>query len=389
MICVIPERLNAHNPRSDVYTCEMLIRLTKFLSGTVIILSFILLAVFAVRWLLFNGVAEATVLPDKPVVDMHVHIAGLGYGNSGCFISDDLKKGYKFNYYLNAFGVTTEEMAVAGDQIVVQRVAEGIRDSVRVSAAIILAMDGVIDINGKLDKARTQVYIPNDFVAEQTAKYSELFFGASINPYRKDALERLEKVKRQGAKLIKWIPNIQHIDPADRKIIPFYQKMKALGLPLLSHAGQERSFGSANDAYGDPARLDLPLSLGVIVIAAHMATTGETDDEMNDQRLLPLLDTYPNLYSEISSLTQLNKLGYLDKALKQPKAKGRLLYGSDYPLTNMVLVSPWYFPLTLSLQQMWEISHINNPWDRDVALKQALGVPAEVFARSAELFGIQ
>jgi hypothetical protein len=26
-----------------------------------------------------------------------------------------------------------------------------------------------------------------------------------------------------------------------------------------------------------------------------------------------------------------------------------------------------------------------NPWDRDVELKQALGVPAEVFARTAAL----
>jgi hypothetical protein len=39
----------------------------------------------------------------------------------------------------------------------------------------------------------------------------------------------------------------------------------------------------------------------------------------------------------------------------------------------------------LKLSQMWRISRIKNPWDRDVALKQALGVPAEVFTKAESL----
>ncbi len=165
--------------------------------------------------------------------------------------------------------------------------------------------------------------------------------------------------------------------------------MKALDLPLLSHTGQERSFNSAIDEYGDPKRLELPLSLGVTVIAAHIATTGKIDNQDNYLRILPMFEKYPNLYGDISSLTQLNKLGYLDKALLNPQLKGRLIYGSDFPLVNMVLVSPYYFPLNLTLQQMHKISSIANPWDRDVALKQALGVPTQIFANSASLLGIQ
>jgi hypothetical protein len=34
---------------------------------------------------------------------------------------------------------------------------------------------------------------------------------------------------------------------------------------------------------------------------------------------------------------------------------------------------------------MWRISRIRNPWDRDVALKQALGVPAEVFTQAEKV----
>lgn len=364
--------------------------MSKVIKYVLIVLILAVSAILISRLIWFKGsIQPLSKLPESSIIDMHVHIAGLGYGNSGCFVSEEMKDSYKFDYYLNAFGVTRKELETEGDQLLVQRMVETIKASQKVDGAVILAMDGVVDDKGVLDKDKTQVYIPNDYVAEQTLKYSALYFGASINPYRHDALQQLEKVKQQGAKLIKWIPNIQHIDPADKRIIPFYKKMKALELPLLSHTGQERSFNSAIDEYGDPKRLELPLSLGVTVIAAHIATTGKIQNQENYRRILPMYVKYPNLYGDISSLTQINKLGYLDKALSNPQLKGRLIYGSDFPLVNMILVSPYYFPLNLTLKQISEISNIVNPWDRDIALKQALGVPTQIFANSANLLGIQ
>jgi hypothetical protein len=82
----------------------------------------------------------------------------------------------------------------------------------------------------------------------------------------------------------------------------------------------------------------------------------------------------------------LNKPGYLRGALQRPEFQGRLIYGTDFPLVNMMIVSPYHFPLNLRLAQMRAIAAIRNPWDRDVALKQALGVPRTVFERPAELF---
>jgi predicted TIM-barrel fold metal-dependent hydrolase len=161
--------------------------------------------------------------------------------------------------------------------------------------------------------------------------------------------------------------------------------MAELNLPLLTHTGAEKSFTWANDEFGDPERLRLPLELGVTVIAAHVATTGEHEGERDIDRLARLMTEYPNLYTDISSLTQINKLAYMKEALLRPEFKDRLIYGTDFPLINTSLVSPWYFPLNLTPSQMWRISRIDNPWDRDVALKQALGVPADVFSRSHEL----
>ncbi|MEM7469062.1 MAG: amidohydrolase family protein [Pseudomonadota bacterium] len=326
---------------------------------------------------------------DVQIIDMNVHTAGIGAGDSGCFVSKDLREGYKFTWYLRAFGVELEEIENQGDALVVERLSQRISESSAVDKAVVLAMDGVINDDRTLDRERTQVYIPNDFLAEETAKYPNLVFGASVNPYRPDAIERLHEVKAAGAVLIKWIPAIMLIDPADPALTEFYQTMAALKLPLLTHVGQEKSFGHAEDQLGDPKRLVLPLDLGVTVIGAHIATTGENDGEGNYERLIPLFARYPNLYTDISSLTQINKLGFLSRALEDGTFTDRMIYGSDWPLQFFPLVSPWYQVGRASLKDLWAVSRLDNQWDRDVKLKQAMGVPREVFIRSALLLGIR
>jgi len=325
-------------------------------------------------------------LPEAKLLDIHVHTAGIGAGDSGCFISKAMENSWKLGIYLKSFGTTREELQAKGDAHVVQLISRQLAASKHVGQAILLAMDGVVDANGELDKSRTEIYVPNDFIAKETAKTTNLLFGASINPLRKDALAQLEWAKANGARLVKWIPSIMQFDPADERLTPFYRKLVELKLPLLTHAGQERSFTSARDELCDPQRLHLPLKLGVTVIVAHIASTGANAGERDTDRLAPMMATYTNLFSEISSLTQVNKLGYLREALTRPEWSGRLLFGSDFPLINTPLCSPYCYPLNLTAEQCRRISAIENPWDRDVELKQALGVPREVFERSERMF---
>ena len=84
--------------------------------------------------------------------------------------------------------------------------------------------------------------MPNKFVADSAARHTNLLLGASVNPYRPDALEQLIGPKAHGAVLVKWIPPIMEINPDDPRLIPFYQKMAELHLPLLSHTGRGKSF---------------------------------------------------------------------------------------------------------------------------------------------------
>lgn len=322
----------------------------------------------------------------KQIVDFHVHTAGLGYGNSGCFINEEMRNNFRFKFYLMAMGTSLKELEKEGDQVVIKKISDSVAQSTVVSKAVILSLDGVIDESGELDKSRTQIYVPNEFVYEQTKRYPNLLFAASINPYRKDAIERLVQAKAQGAVLVKWIPSIMYIDPADERLIPFFQKMVELDLPLLTHTGMEKSFTHAKDELSDPHRLGLPLSLGVKVIAAHVATTGESDGEENFARILPMFKQYPNLYADISSLTQVNKLGYVEKILAHTELEGRLIYGTDWPLQFFPLVSSWYHLDQLTLAEAHKISRIKNQWDRDVALKLGMGLDQAVFTAGQELF---
>ena len=203
------------------------------------------------------AMAQDAAAQDRPagIIDLHIHIAGIGAGDTGCFLSKNMRDNYRFDIYLWAMRVTLAELEEHGDALAVQRLSEELGKSKRIARGVILALDGVMDAHGKLDRARTEVYVPNEYVAREAAKYDNLLFGASVNPARKDWLKRLEWASKNGAVLVKWIPSIMGINPAAPELIPFYRKLKQLELPLLTHPGMERSFSGARDEPADPLRL--------------------------------------------------------------------------------------------------------------------------------------
>lgn len=324
------------------------------------------------------------------ILDMHVHVAGIG-AKSDCAVSPDLRDNWRYTLYLKSFHTNRREIEKLGDPIIIDRIAESLERSEHVDGALLLALDKAYDpVSHEPNDEITEVYIPNDFVNDGCKRHKNLFFGASVNPYRPDWQEELQRVSRNKALLIKWLPAIQHINPSDKTIIPFYRMLKELDLPLLVHTGAERSFSSSHDELGDPRLLQLPLEQGVTVIAAHVATTGKKDGEKYIDRLLPMLEHYKNLYADISSLTQVNKVHYIGKVLSCRDLYPKYLFGSDFPLTNIGigpfrLVSPWYFIPRLSIKQAFTISREENVWDRDFLLKKSLGFPVECFTLPAKL----
>lgn len=326
-------------------------------------------------------------MPSFPAItDIHCHTAGIGAGASGCFVSNAMRRNVRFNFFLKTFGVSERELQQHGDGLVLERLSQSLGESQMVSAAVVLAMDGAVDTHGNLDEAATEIYIPNEFLGRECRKHSNLLFGASINPYRPDSLDRLDRAAADGAVLLKWLPSVQGIDPADQRLKPFYRRLRELKLPLLSHTGGEESFTRVDNSLADPARLHRALDEGVTVIAAHCASNGRNDGQKNMERLLPLFEEFPNLYADISSLTQANRLGHLPAVLRHTDIHDRLLYGSDMPIINSFITSPWWHAYRIPLAAVRRIAVITNPWDRDVELKRALGVTEEVLANNRKVF---
>ena len=139
------------------------------------VLKFAALGVFvflAIWWLI---PLTETRHQSSTYLDLHVHTAGLGYGDSGAFINEAMRSSIRFPIYLAAMGVTQTELETHGDALVITRIAEAVRSSRRVGQAVLLAMDGVIDPSGELDAERTQVFVPNDFVALNCSRHNTPF----------------------------------------------------------------------------------------------------------------------------------------------------------------------------------------------------------------------
>lgn len=330
-------------------------------------------------------------------LDMHVHLACINE-DSGCYVSDEFREHkklgllHKYDIYMQSMGVSEEQLEKEGDQLVAEVLASKIRASKFLSHAVILALDGVYNDQGKLDRHKTQVLVPNIFIENAVQKHSEFYFGASVNPNRADALAELERVAQAGAVLIKWIPCIMDINPADRKLEKFYHKMIELDLPLLSHAGHEGTFMFSDDPLCDPLLLDYPLSLGVKVIAAHAGDKGEYDGQSSFKRFAALVKKYPNLYADNSSLTQFNKLNHMN-FIKPAEYQERVIYGSDWPLTEAkafgvpLVDHKWHF-FKLSKEWRDQISVLDNSFDKDIALKLALGMPKTALTRVRDILQI-
>lgn len=341
--------------------------------------AFVLLVLRAV---FFKGPYASSSQPPQGILDMHCHTAGFGAGGSGARVSKALRGSWKFSLYLKIFGTSEEEVSEKGDAIVMDVIEREIENSKHVDDVVILAMDAPYDGDGNLIEEEIEAFVPNRFVGESVKARKGLHFGSSVHPNRKDALEELEWSQANGAVFVKWLPNIQGINPSDERYRDYYLKMVDLDLPLLTHVGDEDSFSRTDNALGDPKLLKLPLECGVRIIAAHVASSGEREGVENIERLLEMMPDYPNLYADISTLTQANRCKYLPQVLIDDRLKGRLMYGTDYPLTNTPMVTALQFPLRLTIREMVDIVLTKNSWDRDVKLKAALGCSKEVFEMS-------
>jgi predicted TIM-barrel fold metal-dependent hydrolase len=282
------------------------------------------------------------------LLDYHTHVAGIGTGGSGAFINPKMRTWrhpfhrVKFKVYTSAGGVVDESQA---DTQIVERLTRLVSNIEGHGKYRLLAFDQNYNRDGTANLAKTEFYVPNDHVFAIAAAHPDLFEPVvSVNPYRPDALDELERGQKRGARMVKWLPNAMGIDPSDDLCDPFYQKMKQLGLVLLSHGGEEKAVEAEEDQkLGNPLLLRCALDHGVKVIVAHCAGLGDNEDLDDPQRRrLSNFDLFLRLMSEkryagllfadISAMTQYNRAGALRTILAREDLHERLVNGSDYPL---------------------------------------------------------
>ena len=123
------------------------------------------------------------------VIDCHVHISACTPGHG--FMSDKLLNSIPFRFMRWRFGLrgTDARTECALERLLVRTIDE----TREIDAAVVLAFDAVYTADGKFNKENTHLYVTNDYVIELAKRNSKMLFGASVHPYRKDAIAELER----------------------------------------------------------------------------------------------------------------------------------------------------------------------------------------------------
>ncbi|CAN5590266.1 amidohydrolase family protein [soil metagenome] len=328
-----------------------------------------------------SALAATAMATSAPKIDVHVHLAGTGAGDSGCWISPAFRRRYTFRAMRFLYGITAEQMERSADEAWAEMVAERVAAS-ELDYAVALGFDGVYDRDGELDRERSQMIVPPSWVFRVCARYPHLLPGPSLNPFRKDAMQRLEECIEAGAVLIKWLPLAQGIDPASPDLREFYEVLSRAGIPLLIHMGGERTFATVAPEMNNVRLLAAPLEAGVPVICAHSATRIVLSDEPDQLPLLrDLLRHYPHLWVDNSGLANPGRFPHLPKLAQEPLFQERTLYGSDFPVPSNAV----FFLPRLGVRGVWGLEREKNSFDRDIAIKRRFGYPEETLTRAASV----
>lgn len=294
-------------------------------------------------------------LDATKIRDFHTHLVGIEENKTGAFVHPNMrsilhpKEYIRFKIYTSALKIKNLNNA---DAEAVERLTNLIRNIEKHGKNYILALDKYYNEDGTVNLRKTEFHVPNEYIHKVAKENPDVFIPTiSIHPYRKDALEELDKWGKLGIKLVKWIPNSQGIDPSNPQIEFFYKKMIQYKMVLLSHAGEEKAVDAEEDQkYGNPLLLRYPLSLGVKVIIAHCGSLGTNIDlESPDKIIVNNFDLFmrlmddpkykTNLFADISAVVQFNRdKKVLETLLTRQDLHSRLVHGSDYPLPAVNLV---------------------------------------------------
>jgi predicted TIM-barrel fold metal-dependent hydrolase len=311
------------------------------------------------------------------ILDCHVHTAALlpGHGH----VSAHARRALGFRWMRRQLALpATDDDARLEDAL--QRVLlDTLSAATELDAAVVLAFDAVYTRDGRPDEGATHLYVSNEYVAGLAAQHPKVRFGASVHPYRRDAVAELERCVSAGAVLCKWLPITQRFDPTDSRCFPLYEALAHFGLPLLSHTGWEHVLPRLDPTVAAPARLVPALERGVTVIAAHCGTGRVPGEGSYLRQFMRLAREHEHLYGDTAGMSLPNRWGDYDALLRDDVVRRKLVHGSDWPVP--AYPRPWRHGWRGSRALLAE----RNQLRRDLLIKRALGFDDAYWERGGEL----
>ena len=171
-----------------------------------------------------------------------------------------------------------------------------------------------------------------------SATHPNFFTFAGLDPIYMDEatlVGEIEDKVGRGAKGVKIVPLALAMYVDDARMMPAYEAISRLGVPIVSQAGAGGEVGDRGDHYGSPKYFAGPLTQfpELIVNIAHLGHGYEAD-------VIDLCHRFPNFHADLSS--RLHELDDPNEHLTDESLVAfirecgaeHILFGTNYPLND-------------------------------------------------------
>ncbi|MES9859029.1 MAG: amidohydrolase family protein [Sedimenticola sp.] len=280
-------------------------------------------------------------------------------------------------FFAKKLGISPQRLQADPYNSYVEAMTTAVRESRYVEKACLFGVDSRLNEKGEETARDGTVCAHTEDVLAVADRFPDQFIPFfSINPLRPDALDLIDEYVERGCRGAKFLQNYWGLNLSNERFLPYFEKLKALEIPLIIHIGSEYTIESFAP-FERVEMLDLPLAVGVKVIAAHMGL-GRFDHKIFLWRnlsknphhfdrdyftLLDMLQQHSNLYADISAILAPLRARALRHLSEQTEVHHKILFGSDYPVPFSIQFNSY----DLSGTTRRRINAIENPFDRYAA----------------------
>ncbi|AOX47306.1 amidohydrolase family protein [Microbacterium sp. BH-3-3-3] len=243
-------------------------------------------------------------------IDVHVHVEIDGHGHSS--LPDDLAAAASRYFSTDAARPDLDSIAAYYRE--------------RSMAAVVFTVDAESNLG--------HPPLSSADIAEGAARHNDVLipFG-SVDPNRADAVDRAQRlIEESGVRGFKFHPTVQRFDPSDERHYPLYEALQSAGVVALFHTGQTGIGAGMRGGRGLRLGLSNPILLDGVaadfgdlqIIMAHPSVPWQDE-------AISVATHKHNTWIDLSGWSPKYFPAQLVRAANS-FLKGRVLFGSDFPL---------------------------------------------------------